>query len=78
MDFRTKFNLNDMVVFMNLNKITEGRIIEISISAFSAGTFVTYKLKIDDGIISSVSENHLFKSKKALVADLIKPEKETV
>jgi len=64
---KTKFNIGDTAWVMYENRPAELKVISISISLWKKCTNVSYYV---DGLILSIEESKLFKTKKHLIKSL--------
>jgi hypothetical protein len=70
MNIETQYNINSTVYFMHNNKVWEGTVKKITITAENNRLIITYKVQYNDWKYKSLKESQAYNTKQELLNSL--------
>lgn len=70
MNIETQYNINSKVYFLHNNKVWEGTVKKITITAENNSLTIVYKVQYNDWKYKSLKESQAYKSRLALLNSL--------
>jgi hypothetical protein len=70
MNIETQYNINSTVYFLHNNKVWEGTVKKITITAENNSLTIAYKVQYSDWKYKSLKENQAYNSKQELLNSL--------